>query len=585
MSRYQATTLLRTDTADFETMVNTVTIAVENAMNSTIREGQVNAAIDTIKQICGYSVQLTLMQNIVPAVLRACVKPNMVIDQASTEAAQAKAIEGVEPVVYLQGQNIVREGEVVTASQYQMLISLGLVENTEYDLSIYLGGALLVALCMAMFMLLQMLTHRLLFHDIRRTSVVMLVMVVNMGVCVVLQAVNSLYMAPVAMGAMLLTALLGWADSLPAGIALSMLVGGLAIGGSYSNSSEMVILLMVGLTGNIVSVFFLKYRPQRMRVVLCGLLVAVTNALTMVAIGVMTSVDTSNLLSNVIWSMTGAVISGVLALGMQPVFEGSFNLATPSKLMELANPNQPLLRRLLIEAPGTYHHSIIVANLAEAAAERIGANPFLCRTGAYFHDVGKLKRPLYFKENQIGENMHDSTDPYVSAAIVTAHTRDGVMLAQKHHLPPEIQDIILEHHGDTPVMFFYHKALQQADGKPVNIDDFRYDGRRPTTKEAAIVMLADTVEAAVRSMPDKTPQAIREFIQKLVRGKLADNQLDHAPLTLRDIEQICEAFCTVLNGVFHERIEYPKVEVPARTNPVENEDQPAADDDPKGESK
>lgn len=142
----------------------------------------------------------------------------------------------------------------------------------------------------------------------------------------------------------------------------------------------------------------------------------------------------------------------------------------------------------------------------------------MARTGAYFHDIGKLKRPLYFKENQMGDNPHDRTDPYVSAAIVTTHTRDGLQLAQKYHLPPEIQQIIVEHHGDTPVMFFYHKALQQADGKPVDIADFRYDGTRPSTKESAIVMLADTIEAAVRSMPDPTPQAIERFIRKLVQG-------------------------------------------------------------------
>ena len=164
----------------------------------------------------------------------------------------------------------------------------------------------------------------------------------------------------------------------------------------------------------------------------------------------------------------------------------------------------------------------------------------------------------------MGDNPHDRTDPYVSAAIVTTHTRDGLQLAQKYRLPPEIQRIIVEHHGDTPVMFFYHKALQQADGKPVDIADFRYDGTRPTTKESAVVMLADTIEAAVRSMPDPTPQAIERFIERLVRGKLEDGQLSNSPLTLRDIDKICEAFCTVLNGVFHERIEYPNVTVPSR---------------------
>jgi len=214
----------------------------------------------------------------------------------------------------------------------------------------------------------------------------------------------------------------------------------------------------------------------------------------------------------------------------------------------------------MIEAPGTYHHSIIVANLAEAAAQRIHANPFLARAGAYYHDIGKLKRPAYFKENQMGENPHEKTDPYVSAAILTNHTKDGVLIAQKEHLPPEVQDIIRQHHGVTPVMFFYHKALQMSDGNPVDINEFRYNGPKPQTKEAAIVMLADTIEAAVRSMKDPTPKAIDQFIERLVRGKLEDGQLSDCPLSLKDIDQICEAFSSILKGVYHERIEYPVVQ-------------------------
>ena len=228
-----------------------------------------------------------------------------------------------------------------------------------------------------------------------------------------------------------------------------------------------------------------------------------------------------------------------------------------------------------------------MANLSEAAAEAIGANPLLARVGSYFHDVGKLKRPLYFKENQMGENPHDHTDPYVSSAIVTAHTRDGLQMSKKYRLPEEIEKVIMEHHGDTPVMYFYHKALQQAGGSPVDVKDFRYDGTRPTIKESAIVMLADTIEAAVRSMPDPTPQRIEEFIEQLVRGKLEDGQLSDSPLTLRDIDKICEAFTTVLIGVFHERIEYPTVDIqkkeppePARLTEPEPAPAPPAEPEP-----
>lgn len=568
LSRFQAITLLRTDTQDYDDMVSAVTTAVSNALNTTIREGQVNQSIQTIMQIVGYKVEISLYQNIVQSVLRACVKPNMVIEQEATDIARQKAMDAVEPVTYLQGQNIIREGERVTANQIAMLSDLGLLEDNHYDLSIYGGAAMLVAAAIAVLVLTLHLLNPKTLHDARSMMVIMLVMVLTEGLSVLMVKLFHVYLAPMTMGAMLLTGLLGSHAGLAGAMSLSLLISGLVAGSNTSFSAEMVHLLISGLVGGILSVRFLKGKPQRLRVVICGLLVALSNVLLMLTIDLMTSSDAHGMLNNVAWSIGGAVLSGVLAVGFQPVFETVFNLATPSKLLELANPNQQLLRRLLIEASGTYHHSIIVANLAEAAAERIGANPLLARTGAYFHDIGKLKRPLYFKENQMGENPHDRTDPYVSAAILTAHTRDGLQLAQKHRLPPEIQRIIVEHHGDTPVMYFYHKALQQANGKPVDIADFRYDGSRPSTKESAIVMLADTIEAAVRSMPDPTPAGIERFIERLVRGKLEDGQLSDSPLTLRDIDGICAAFCKVLNGVFHERIEYPTVAVPSHEAPA-----------------
>ena len=564
LSRFQATTLLRTDTEDYDEMVSAVTTAVSNALNTTIREGQVNQSIQTILQIVGYKVEISLFQNIVQSVLRTCVKPNMVIEQEATDAARQKAMDAVEPTIYLQGQNIIREGERVTSNQLAMLRDLGLLEDNSYDFSIYGGAALLVGASIAILLLMLVLLMPELLHDVRRMIVIMLVMVLTEGLSVLMVKLFHVYLAPLTMGAMLLTGLLGPQAGLAAATSLSLLISGLVAGSNTSFTAEMVHMLLTGLVGGVISVRFLNGKPQRLRIVLCGLLVAASNVLLMLAVDLMTSSDTRGMMSHVGWSIGGALLSGVLAAGLQAVFETVFNLATPSKLLELANPNQPLLRRLLLEAPGTYHHSIIVANLSEAAAENIGANPLLARTGAYFHDIGKLKRPLYFKENQMGENPHDRTDPYVSAAIVTTHTRDGLQLAQKHRLPPEIQRIIVEHHGDTPVMYFYHKALQQADGKAVDIADFRYDGTRPTTKEGAIVMLADTIEAAVRSMPDPTPQAIEKFIERLVRGKLEDGQLSNSPLTLRDIDGICEAFSTVLNGVFHERIEYPNMPVPGR---------------------
>lgn len=564
LTRYQATVLMRASTENFDTMVTTVRLAVESALNTTIREGQVSQSIATIKQIAGYRVETSLMQNIVPTVLNHCVRPNMVIDQELTAQAQENAAAQVEPVMYLQGQNIIREGERVQANQLAMLEALGLLDTASYDWNIYLGALLLIVIAMAVLILMLRILTPDVLSDVRRSSVIMVVLVLCEGLCVIAVKLLNVYLAPVVMAAMLLTTLLGARVGLSAAFSMALMAAGLSAGSSNAYSVEMVHLFMTGVVSGTVAVQYLKDKPQRVRMVIAGVIAAAVNLLVILAMSLMTANNIASVMNSAMWSVAGGILSGLISVGFQPVFEAAFNLATPSKLLELANPNQPLLRRLLIEAPGTYHHAIIVANLAEAAAEKIGANPLLARTGAYFHDIGKLKRPLYFKENQMGENPHDRTDPYVSAAIVTAHTRDGLALAQKYHLPPEIQTIIMEHHGDTPVMYFYHKALQMADGKPVDIADFRYDGQRPTTKESAIVMLADTVEAAVRSIPDPTPKTIEQFIERLVRGKLEDGQLSNSPLTLRDLDAICEAFCKVLNGVFHERIEYPTVNVPAR---------------------
>ncbi len=561
LTPYQTRVLLSTQTESFNTMVKEVRSGVENALNTTIREGQVSTSINNITAICKYRVDSDLTNIIVPVVLSAVVKPNMVIDEEATEAAREAARESVQPVVYKQGQNIVREGERISGYQIAMLSALGLLDTTSIDLNVYGGAALIVlATVLIMVLMLHMLNPDV-FRDVRYVLVIMLVMIITVGVGVVCVKLLNVYLIPVALGAMLLTGLLGARTGLTVGISLSVLMASLAAGSNTAYSEEMIHLLMMGVVGSVAAVKCLAGKPQRVRTVICGVLVAFVNLVMMIAMGMMTAADLHDTLADAGWAMAGGVISGLIAVGFQPVFEAAFNLATPSKLLELANPNQPLLRRLLMEAPGTYHHSIIVANLSEAAAEKIGANPLLARTGAYFHDIGKLRRPLYFKENQRGDNPHDHTDAYVSASIVTAHTSDGLTLAQKHHLPPEIQRIIVEHHGDTPVMYFYHKALQQADGRPVDIKDFRYGGSRPSTRESAVVMLADTVEAAVRSMSDPTPQSIKRFIERLVRGKIEDGQLSNSPLSLQDIDGISEAFASVLSGVFHERIEYPTVQL------------------------
>ena len=559
LSRSQITTLLRVDTSVFDDMVNIVSVAVENAMNSTIREGQVSQAIMTIQQIVGYKVDVSLTQTILPAVLRTCIKPNMIIDQEATDEAIRKAREAVEPVIVSQGQNVIREGDRITQSQLEIMRSLGLLNDDHYDYSVYGGALINILLAMfSMIMLLRLLLKHYL-SQARPLLVILLILLLCVSFAVISNLLPSIYIIPITLGAILGTVLLGYRAGLCLTIPLALLFAGLTSCSSSTTFYDVVLIMANTLSSGVATIWFLKGRPQRVRVLLAGLITAIFNILMIIGIKLLTSAETLDMIQAGSWALAGGLLSGALAVALQPAFEVIFHLATPSRLLEITNPNHPLMKRLMIEAPGTYHHSIIVANLAEAAADKIGANSFLARAGAYYHDIGKLKRPGYFSENQHGSNPHTNTDPYVSAAILTAHTRDGVLLAQKEHLPPEVQDIILQHHGVTPVMFFYHKALQLADGQHVDINDFRYTGPKPQTKEASIVMLADTIEAAVRSMKDPTPKAIDQFIERLIRGKLEDGQLSDCELSLRDIDQICEAFSGILKGVYHERIEYPKV--------------------------
>ncbi len=584
---YQLTNLLHATPEELEEAYSLVYGALQSTMLSRVTEGQESAAANNIRQIVNYRISPSLGNYVIPQVLTVCIRANMLIDQEATEMARDAAREAVEPVVYKQGQNIVVRGEGrITANQLAMLSTLGLLTGGVVDLPMYLGAALLVILTLTLMFYLLRRRGGSILHDTARLLLLLLVMIISMGLCILARLINA-YLSPLLMCALLMTVLLGLRAGLICHVALTVLVAALAAGGSQEFTEVMVELIVCGLLSGVAAALMVSVKVSRSWMMLSGLLGCAVDFLAILALGLMTASELSGYLNHALWKVGGSVLATLLSIGLQPLLEMLFNLPTPMKLLELSNPNQPLLRRLLLEAPGTYHHATIVSNLAEAAAEAVGANPLLARVGGLYHDIGKLKRPSFFTENQLGGiNAHDHTDPQVSAAIITSHTKDGVALAKAYRLPLEVQTIIAEHHGDTPVMYFYHKALQQADGKPVDINTFRYDGHPPRTKEGAVVLLCDTIEAAVRTMKNPTTEGIEEFIVKLVRGKLEDGQLSDSPLTLRDIDRICAAATTVLVGVFHERIEYPTAEegAPQRIIHPAEAQSPAADDAPAEEA-
>ncbi|MBR2698934.1 MAG: HDIG domain-containing protein [Clostridia bacterium] len=567
LSPEQYAALLDSDPKLLKQLFEDTNKLVRDLMNNTLLEGQEASAVASMARTLASSGYPQPLVAVASEIMRSSIRPNMLIDEEATEANREKAREAVETVTCVKGEVIVRRGEIVTNAQYQMLSSLGLLKEDHLDLQLIAGIALIVLLIMGS-VALYLLRYR---PNLLKPKPLCVLCVVFVLVVLLSLAISrwSAYLMPVSLGVLLLSLLIDHRAALYINLALGLTVSLLAGASNGLFTVAMFSVAMMSLISGPVALLVFSRSMQRTTALVAGVLIGLSNFLVTLGVGLINSAELLLVLVNACWALASGLLSAVLCLGFQPLFEWTFNLATTAKLIELSNPNQPILRRLLLEAPGTYHHSIIVANLAEAAATAVGGNGLLARVGAYYHDIGKLKRPMYFKENQMGDNPHDRTDPRVSAAILTAHPRDGEAMAQKARLPEPVQEIIRQHHGDGVVLWFYDKAVKLYGADQVDIAAFRYDGPRPHSREAAVVMLADSIEAAVRSIPDPNPEKVDALIRKLVRVKLDDGQLDRSELTFSDLEKICSAFSTVLTGVFHERIEYPDVSIPPRNEAKE----------------
>ncbi len=492
------------------------------------------------------------------------LKANFIYDAEATEAARKQAADEVVPEVYQARRIIVQEGFLVTEAQMEMLKDLGYLDDNNLHLLTYLGVGLFTGMLLLIVWLYLLMFKHEVFFSFRRMLLLHLILVLTMAAMGVARSLHEYFLLATA-GTLLVAVLLNHRLALTVNAALAILSGMLA--GSESTgafSSAALSAATAALAGGVLAVFIVRSAPQRTTLMLAGVAGGLAQAVVVAAVNLMSAADWQSTLIDCGYALGGGLISAMMCLGTLPMWEQLFKVVTPMKLLELANPNNPLLKRLLMEAPGTYHHSIVVGNLAESAAEAIGANALLTRAAAYYHDIGKLQRPYFFAENQLGENPHESITPELSKRILTSHPRDGLALAIKHNLPQVVQDIIMEHHGTTPVMYFYHKAVKEASDTQVQLNDFRYPGPKPHTREAALIMLADSVEAGARALPDHSPEKLDEFVQQIVNIKLEDGQFDDCDLTLRDLGIITAEFRKVLVGIFHERIVYPVMEPPSK---------------------
>ncbi|AKA70650.1 HD family phosphohydrolase [Clostridium scatologenes] len=506
------------------------------------------------------SIQLKINGSKIPKSLKdisdsigyALITPNFFYDKDKTEELKKDAIKKVVPVMIKKDQIIVKEGEPVAKYQIEILKDLGLLNsNYHFEWYIYICLSILILLIMFLQWFYLYKYHNDIYSD---TNKLIMINILN---CIAILLARSLavispFLIPLACIPMIFTLLVDYKVSLAISVLNCVLISR-----AVEFNTEITILALVNV---VIGAVILKKMQQRNDILYSSIYISIMNVILTFSVGFLLSNNGVDVTQKALLACIGSILSGILTIGLLPFFESTFDVITTIKLLEISNPNHPLLKRLLMEAPGSYHHSILVGNLAEIAAEEVGGNPVLARVASYYHDVGKIKRPYFFKENQLGnDNPHDKITPNLSTLIITSHVKDGVELAKQYKIPKAVTDIIEQHHGTSLVKYFY-VTMKNSSERPEDVkeEDFRYPGPVPETKEGAIIMLADAVEAAVRSISEPTKGKIEEMVNKIIKNRLNEGQLDNCNLTLKDINKIRKSFLKVLTGIYHQRIEYPE---------------------------
>ncbi|MBL8155699.1 MAG: HDIG domain-containing protein [Anaerolineae bacterium] len=560
------TQLLDMDDRSWSDVRDQIKAVLERVMQGEIRDNTVDSVIAQLPM--QVSVRFTEEQSaVVVALLRDLVRPNTVLNADATESARAAAAADVSVRrSFERGQIIVRAGETVDAAAYEALDVLGLLEPTTRRVQDIIR-AILVSNLVLVIAGLYVARFRIdLFKSSRMMALLAAIFLLLLFGARISGLYGQLDLYPTAALAMLFVALVGAEMAVLGSLGLAALIG-LMQAGSLESA------MFVGV-GGMMAALTLR-RPERLNgYFMPGIIVSLANVAVLLVFyqGALTSGSDVLLGERLIYAFINGLLAAAVALAGIYVVTVLFNLPTGMKLVELSQPNQPLLQRVLREAPGTYQHSLQVANLSEQAANSIGANADLVRVAALYHDVGKMMNPAFFTENQVeGINPHDTLDdPARSAALIISHVTDGEKLARQYHLPTRLRDFILEHHG-TQVLYFYQQALQRAgEHEVVDIEQFTYPGPKPQSRETAILMLADSCEAAVRSRKPTRKQDIADTIQQIIDSKIQTGQLDESGLTLNDIRTIRKTFAEMLQAVFHPRINYP-----VQTKPAEPSEAPA----------
>lgn len=502
---------------------------------------------------------------IINRVLALFLKPNVVFDETATTNARKAAFDKVQnnPVMIERGSRIISQGDIITADTYALMQELDLVNQDAFDPVMLTGIVLLLLLTSLIGFAFVRRFEADTFRQPRDRISLMLILVLPILFAGYSTKISPLT-PPVYFAAVLITAYFGFRSAVIMSIVLSMAI--------LPMTGFDVSYLMAAITGSLVAALFTKGVTLKNNYAVIILTTGGAAMLMTAAYGLMMKEVWPVITIRSGYAALTGMLSVIAAIGIMPLFEMMFNVVSPMRLIELSQPSHPLLRRLFVEAPGSSQHSMMVANLSDAAADAIGANAMLARVAAYYHDIGKLESPLMFTENQEGANPHDGLPPEESAEIILAHPDAGVRIGRRFRLPPPILRIIHEHHGSTAQIYFYRKAqkLAEAEGKPLpEPAQYQYRCPIPTTRESAIVMLSDSVEAAMKSTGTNNIEDAEALIRRIIKQKNDQDQLIASGLSYRDVERIVRAFLQVYAGHFHERVKYPDDHlVPESTKPV-----------------
>ena len=489
--------------------------------------------------------------------------PNLIYDETQTEIRRDEAVANV-PLAkgfVLEAERIVSPHEVITKEALEKLNSLASAKS-EHELSRggirllypFMGKILIVCLSLSFLALFLITSRAEIFNSLKKMMMVFLVFIIILTITFFINkfglSSNLKYLIPISIASMLLTIFFDTRTAFVGTVTLSIMIGALR-GNEFGFT---IISLFVGS----ISTFSVREIQARSWILKATLSISSMYFLGIAAVELLKGTEVRELWNMWLYGILNGIAAPIVTYAIMIFFESLFKVTTNSKLLELSDLNKPLLRELAIRAPGTYHHSIMVGNLSETAAEAIGANALLTRVSSYYHDIGKMEKPEYFVENQKGgKNPHEKLTPTMSCLILINHVKRGLEIADEYGLPPEIRQFIPEHHGTNLIQFFYAKALENSDGQEINEDNFHYHGPKPQTKETGIVMLADAVEAGSRALKEPSVSRIRNMVENFVQERLRDSELDECPLTMRDLNMVKESFINNLTGMFHGRIQYP----------------------------